>query len=149
MQGLDLRKLAEPDPVKGEEKPLVSRDHVVNVRYTAPNGKVFEGPVTSRILDGDERLRVATRCGQLAQGPWDRLPLTDAARITALVTVAVQLRTRPEWMDEWLTVDDALLFSLYSVCVEHTERYFRGNGRQGEGDAVVSRVELRPADPAR
>jgi hypothetical protein len=144
---MDLRKLAQKDE-DAQAQVLTPRDQVLNVRYHAPDGKSHEGPVTSRILDGDERLRVATRCGQLAQAPWERLPLDQAARILALVTVAIQLRDRPEWLDRWMQVDDTLLFSLYAACLEHAERYFRGDAGQGADGQERPRVELSPASPA-
>ncbi len=127
-----------------DEKPLRPREQQFQVKYTDPDGKVYEGSLTSRIMDSDERLEVARIAARTAGTTWGNLPPVQAARIWMLANVAVQLRDPPEWADKWLSNDDGFLKAVYEECRIHETEFFRAGGREGGAGPEASRFSITP-----
>ena len=152
MSTLDLRGLrdmGEAPPEPSPEAPVVPAALSFRVRYSSPEGERFEAALVSKVLDGDERLKVARICAKLAGGVrFDLLPGVDQARINALAMLAIQLRDPPEWVERWAAKDDALLGRLAEVCADHSARYFRRDAGESPEDAVAARVAVDAPDLA-
>ena len=127
-----------------DEKPpsssLASRESRFNITYNSPDG-VKKDVVTSRILDGDERIQVARLSANLARPiAFDNLPTNQQARVWAISWVSRQLRDIPKWLDRWIMEDDTLLFQIYQACQEHDQLFFRSGGGEGQEDQETPRV---------
>lgn len=142
-QPLDLRSLATSgDPAPAKERELVSRTHEFEVAYTSPEGVRYRDTLTSRIMDGDERITVSRIAARRADVQWEQLPKAQAARIWAQSVLAIQLRDPPEWVSRWAVEDDALLFALFDVASMHETEFFRDGAGEGSEDSGASRVSV-------
>ena len=148
MGALDLRAEAsralEAGTPKTAPKALTPREHAIDVTYRAPSGEVLACAVVSRIMSGDERVARDRMAAALAVVPWTQLPPGAASRLWAVATVAIQVRERPAWVDQWMQEDDALLFALLAEAEAHTDRYFRGDPGTGAENAQQPRVVVAP-----
>jgi len=145
---MDLRTLGTEEPKQETQQALVPREITLNVRYTAPDGQVYDEPIRSRVLSGEERLLVERRSALLAGAPWDHLSEYARARITALALVSVQLRDIPDWLNQWLSEDDDLLFTLRGEVERHSSAWFLGAMGEGGADKSASRVSCDSSDSA-
>ena len=142
-QALDLRSLRETaNKPHDEPDNLVSRDHVFDLSYDAPDGNRHSASITSRIMDGDERIDVARIAAQRAGVQWEMLPKAQAARIWAQSTLAVQLRDTPDWLSRWAVEDDGLLFACFDICAMHESEFFRNSNGEGTEGAKSSRIRV-------
>lgn len=126
---------------------LTPREIVFTLSYDSPNGEDYSDDIKSKVMDADQRLAKTRVVAQLARGlnP-DTLSSEDRYRFDALSRVAVQIVQPPEWLIAAIGMDIELLVHVNNILVEHENRYFRGNARKGEGEAVKARV--RSAVPA-
>ena len=134
----DVAKLGEASSAPAE-KPLTPRERVLNVTYESPEGEI-RCAVTSRVLDGDEKLQIERAAAIMAGVSWSQLPPGAAARVYATAHVSVQLRDIPDNLARWITQDDELLFVLHAQCQEHLDSYFHpdaGEGSEAQGNQRV------------
>ena len=148
---LDLRALRDKASKvdKPKEDPLINREETFRVVYHAPDGRVHESALVSRIMTGDERHVVTRMCALMANGiPFPNLPLGDQTRFYALAVCSIQLRDAPAWVDRWISEDSALLNGIYGQLEGHDLRYFRRGVQEGGESTEISRVEIDPIKPA-
>lgn len=126
-----------------ERVELTPREISFSITYDAPDGKVYSTALTSVILNGDAKLAKTRIAMQLTRGlnP-DNLPAEEKARVEYLSRCAVQLKDPPKWVLDSISEDNELLLSITQVLVEHEARFFRGNSRKSEADAVEKRVSI-------
>lgn len=144
---MDLRTLGT-ETATAKHEALVPREITLNIRYTAPDGVQYQEPIRSRVLSGEERLLVERRTALLAGAPWDHLSEYARVRISALALVSVQLRDIPDWLNQWLTEDDDLLFTLRGEVERHSSAWFLSAMGEGDADAKASRVSCASSDSA-
>lgn len=151
---LDLKSLAEEatqeviaanaeeiSPVDEERVKLTPREISFNIDYDGPDGEDHSAILTSKVMDADGRLAKARVVAQLTRGlnP-DNLGNEDRFRVDALGRLSVQLIEPPKWVYDFTGQDLELLIHLNGILVEHENRYFRSNARQGEGGEIKARV---------
>ena len=143
MSSIDLRGavLAADLPVESAE-PLVSREQVWTVRYTAPDGTAHEGAVVSRVMTGDEQMKAHRVASDMLSRPWDLMPGAAQLQALALGTIAVQLRDPPEWLLDAAPDDPELSAALFASCREHGARWFRRDPASGEVNQGEPRVRI-------
>ena len=102
---------------------------------------------TSRVLDMSARIE-RDRAAAILAAParFEDLPTAGQLRIFALATLAHALIEPPAWLDEWLGVDDELLFQLYEGVSAHERAYFLGDMDESQAQERGARVALRAID---
>ena len=138
---MDLRQLPTANP--SESRPLVPRDLPLNVSYSDPTGTQHTAVLVSRIPDGDGRIAIDRRAAILAGVPWTQLSEYAQARCEALSLVSVQLVDLPDWVNEWVTQDDAFLFALRGEIERHTAGWFLGSDGARQSEEGTARVFIR------
>jgi hypothetical protein len=146
---MDLRKMQELGKDKApDQSELASRERVLVINYTSPDGEKYRHEIVSRIMDGDERLRQPIIASELSRGrPWSSLPADAQLRFSALSACSVQLKDPPAWLNKWLMEDNSLLFVIYAQLQEHESEYFRfnvGAGSEDSGDPRISVSTVKP-----
>lgn len=147
---MDLRKMQELGKDKApDQSALASRERVLVLNYTSPDGEKYRHEIVSRIMDGDDRLRQPIIASELSRGrPWSSLPIDAQLRFTALSACSVQLRDPPDWLNKWLMEDNSLLFVLYAQLQDHESEYFRFNLGTSEEDSPDPRISISPVKPS-
>lgn len=136
---MDLRNLEQKNQ---EETVLIPREISVNLKYTAPDGQMYECNLISRIPDGDERMIIDRRVASLSGVSWNTLSEYARARCEGLALISVQARNIPDWLNEWVTQDDTLLFNVKGVCERHALVYFRPSNPASEEEEGEPRVSI-------
>ena len=139
----DIRQLGD----NSEDETVFEREHTFVVRYKCPEGRRYEAALTSKILSGDERNKVARIAAQIASCPWDALPMGEQIRIYGLAVCSVALVNNPDWVDKWITEDPALLAGIYEEVARHDTGWFRSGGGQGSEDEEEARVSVSSEAP--
>mgnify|MGYP003110106286 CR=1 FL=1 len=139
---MDLRNLEQVSNVE----TLIPREMNVNLKYTSPDGVVHECTLVSKIPDGDERMLIDRRTASLAGVSWNTLSEYARARCEGLALISVQVRNIPDWLNEWVTQDDDLLFNVKGVCERHSLVYFRSNRTESEGEEATPRIQVHAGD---
>ena len=143
---MDLRDMQELGKDKApDQSELASRERVLVINYTSPDGEKYRHEIVSRIMDGDDRLRQPIIASELSRGrPWSSLPADAQLRFNALAACSVQLKSPPEWLNKWLMEDNSLLFVIYAQLQEHESEYFRFNVGASETDQGDPRISVSP-----
>lgn len=147
METLDLRKLgAVKDTTPDLSEVLIPRELPITVRYREPGKPEQSATVFSRILQADDKARIARIEHDMAGGRlWDFLPPDRQSAIRAFATVCVQLGGNnpndpvPEWLAKALHEDEALVDRLYAQCLGHAAIFFGADHREGEANAPAPR----------
>lgn len=126
-----------------ERVQLTPRVISFKIAYDAPDGKDYSADLESKVLDSDGRMAKMRVSAQLTRGlDLDHLSQEDLYRIDSLSRLAVQLVEPPKWLVEFAGMDLDLLIQINNILLEHETRYFRGNSRKGEGEALEERVRV-------
>lgn len=136
--------LDQSPPDNTSRVKLTPREIIFSVEYDSPAGEDLKTEVKSRILDSDGRIAKTRVMHNLTRGmnP-DYLAQEDRWRMESLSRCSVQIVDPASWLFEALGEDDQLLAEVVNVLIQHENRYFRGNTREGEGDTVAPRVRCR------
>jgi hypothetical protein len=139
----DIRQLGETS----ESEKVYEREHTFVVRYKCPEGRQYEAAITSKILSGDDRNKVARIAAQIAACPWDQLPMGEQIRIYGLAVCSVALDSPPDWINKFITEDPALLGGIYEEVARHDTGWFRSGGGSGSEDEEEARVSISSEAP--
>lgn len=146
---MDLRTLGQTDEMEaGEQVILVPREITLTLNYLAPTGERYETVLVSRIPNGDERMLIDRRTAMLAGAQWDNLSEYAKLRCSALALVSVQVRDIPDWLNQWITEDDDLLWTVRGECERHSAGWFRSALGEGATDESATRVHCTPSHVA-
>lgn len=141
---MDLRTLGqETEAPKHEDESavtLIPREITLNLQYLAPTGEQYNTVLVSRVPNGDERMLIDRRTAMLGGAHWDHLSEYARLRYSALALISVQVRDIPDWLNQWITEDDDLLWTVRGECERHSSAWFRSALGQGEDGEVRSRV---------
>lgn len=142
---MDLRTLGQEDTqtevAQAEEQiVLVPREIALTLNYLAPTGEKYQTVLVSRVPNGDERMLIDRRTAMLAGAQWEHLSEYARIRCSALALVSVQLREIPDWLNQWLTEDDELLWTVRGECERHSSAWFRSALGSCAGDETASRI---------
>lgn len=131
--------VAQPSDEKRVE--LTPETIKFDISYDGPDGTDYSAVLTSKVMNSDGRLAKARVMAQLNHGmnP-DALSQEDRYRVEALSRISIQLVEPPEWVYEFTGTDMELLVHINNILMEHENRYFRGNARQGEDGQIKARV---------
>ena len=105
-------------------------------------GEKKEAVLTSRVMNGDERFKASRIAADIAGRPWNLLPANTQIHAISLGTIAVQLRSAPEWVLNDAQEDEELAVQLFASCKGHDARWFRGNDAARAEDKEISRVRV-------
>lgn len=131
------------------EAKLTPRELNINIEYDTPEGKIITDTLVSRILDADTRMQMTRLVSRLSAGMlFDELPYLDRVRLLALARCFTQIKDLPAWAEEWLAVDDDLLFLLNAKLVEHETKFFRRDNSQSEEGQTKSRIRFSQTVPS-
>lgn len=123
-------------------------ERVIHLTYEA-QGKSHKATFTARVLDMSARISRDRALAMLsAPARFDDLPTAARLRIFALATLAHALIDAPAWVEEWIGLDDELLFSLYEEVAAHEAAFFRGDMEKSTDQEERPRVQLRALDTA-
>lgn len=137
-------------PPAPPEERLVGREEALEVRFRTPDGESLRATVISRVMGAQEQARVGQLCALLAGGPWDHLPSAFQSRIVGIALVATQLRSIPDWLDDWMQRDAELLAQLVEFCEWHSGRWLHGEpsaGASAKGEPRVAVIAAHPSYP--
>ena len=144
---MDLRTLgqteqAAQEPVEQEQErvELVPREITLTLSYLAPTGQKHNAVLVSRVPNGDERMLIDRRTAVLSGAHWDHLSEYARLRCSALALVSVQVRDIPDWLNQWITEDDELLWTVRGECERHSAAWFRSALGARAADESATRV---------
>ena len=142
---MDLRTLGQDDTQTEveqteEQVTLVPREITLTLNYLAPTGAKYQAVLVSRVPNGDERILIDRRTAVLSGAHWDHLSEYARLRCSALALVSVQVREIPDWLNQWLTEDDELLWTVGGECERHSSAWFRSALGSRAGDETATRV---------
>ena len=136
---MDLRDLGQAKKV--ESAALVPREQSFSVKYETAN-ETREVVLTSRVMNGDEKVRVWRIVADLVGRDFNLLPGSVQLHAMALGTLAVQLRNPPEWVLNAIQEDEELAVALFASCREHEARWFRSGERSSEAGEERPRISI-------
>lgn len=141
---MDLRTLGQTDTqVETEEQSsitLIPREISLNLNYLSPTGERYTSVLVSRIPNGDERMLIDRRTAVLSGTSWETLSEYARLRHSALALVSVQIRDIPDWLNQWITEDDELLWAVRGECERHSSAWFRSALGESATDETARRV---------
>ena len=121
------------EEIKKEEPKFVSREEEISFFYAQDNGTNKPYQITSRVLNGEGRTKMARIQTGLAGGlPFETLPVDEQGRITCIARIATQIKDCPEYLLEIASEDLDFCFELATQLVRHEMRYFRGIDSEGQ-----------------
>lgn len=144
---IDLREVATEarnfEEVSSEKFDLLPRELEFDISFDAPSGESFSQKLTSKIMDGDDRLTQQRVIQKLCSGVlFDNLSYAEKLRIDAISRVLTQIKEVPDFLAQWIGEDDQLLAEINTTLVEHETRYFRGNARKSTDGKAEKRVSI-------
>ena len=146
---MDLRTLTQETPKSDETVKLIPREITLSLNYLAPTGERYSAALVSRVPNGDERMQIERRASILAGGvQWESLSEYARLRCAALALISVQVRNIPDWLNQWITEDDDLLFAVRGEVERHNVAWFRSALGESATDATASRVSCASSELA-
>lgn len=138
--------LTPKESVKEDRFPIVEREMDFTIDYDAPDGQIYEAKLTSRIMDGEAKRHKSAIFSRLLNGQNpDSLSNDDFYRYDAISRVLVQVVDLPDWVAEFMEMDNELLAQLQFVLGGHESAYFRGNAKKGADGKAEKRVRVTAA----
>ena len=130
---VDLIKQELTEKVVEDKPSFVNREEDLSFFYTHDSGESKAHQITSRVLNGEGRTKMARIQTGLSGGiAFEALPVDEQGRITCIARIATQVKDCPEYLLEIASEDLDFCFELATQLVRHEMRYFRGVNSEGE-----------------
>ena len=134
----------------GAKEELVPREYTVELSYALPGGTARNASMVSRIMSGDDRIKMARYCSALAAdagASFNMLPTGFQERFHMLAWCMTQLREMPDWVVKTMSEDTKVLTALYEEVERHERTYFPPDSSEGGGTARERRVVVSSPYP--